>query len=216
MFKRSSLTFFWFKSDFPYCASHRSYVRENVRKLEAYVEEMASEDTVSGSFSVRKVQDNVLKLWSVVKTLPEISSDQKNHIKSLSEAVVHSLHNNPDPSPRTPRSRCSSSQFLRPQVTGVTVVTSLSSDKTPLLHLKHTEVGNTWDCQGTFALSAVAAQLLRSFLSTRPRNRTLTLLWIIFMPTSAWISTTSYLSLVSLKTAEKLMVLMTSLNSPTV
>ena len=85
--------------------------------------------------NIQKVQDDVLKLWSVVKALPEISSDQKNHIKSLYEGIVHSL-NNPDSNPHsTPRSRCSSSQFLRPQVTGVTVVTSLSSDKIPLLHL---------------------------------------------------------------------------------
>jgi fatty acid synthase subunit beta len=119
-------------------------VRENVWKLEAYVEEMASGDTVSGSVNIQKVQDDVLKLWSVVKALPEISSDQKNHIKSLYEGVVRSLHNNPDPSPRTPRSRHSSSQLLRPQVTGVTAVTSLSSDKTPLLHLKR-KVGNTWE-----------------------------------------------------------------------
>jgi fatty acid synthase subunit beta len=124
-----------------HCALHclSEVVHENVRKLEVYVEEMASGDTVSGSINIQKVQDDVLKLWSVVKSLPEISSDQKNHIKSLYEAVVCSLHNNPDPSPRTPRSRRSSSQFLRPQVTGVTAVTSLSSDKMPLLHLKHNQ-----------------------------------------------------------------------------
>ena len=119
-------------------------VHENVRKLEAYVEEMASGDTVSGAVNIQKVQDDVLKLWSVVKALPEISSDQKNRIKSLYEGVVRSL-NNPDPNPRpTPRSRRSSSQFLRPQVTGVTGFASLSSDKIPLLHLKR-KVGNTWE-----------------------------------------------------------------------
>jgi len=37
-------------------------VCENVRKLEAYVEEMASGDTISGSFNIQKVQDDVLKL----------------------------------------------------------------------------------------------------------------------------------------------------------
>jgi 3-oxoacyl-ACP reductase-like protein len=62
----------------------------------------------------------------------------------LYEGVVRSL-NNPDSNSRsTPRSRRSSSQFLRPQVTGVTAVTSLSSDKIPLLHLKR-KVGNTWE-----------------------------------------------------------------------
>ena len=119
-------------------------VRENICNLEAYVKEMASGDTVSGTVNIQKVQDDVLKLWSVVKALPKISSDQKNRIKSLYEGVVRSL-NNPDSNPRsTPRSRCSSSQFLRPQVIGVTAVTSLSSDKIPLLHLKH-KVGNTWE-----------------------------------------------------------------------
>ena len=104
-------------------------VRENVRKLEAYVEEMASGDTVLGAVNIQKVQDDVLKLWSVVKALPEISLDQKNHIKSLYEGVLRSL-NNLDSNPRSaPRSRRSSSQFLQPQVTGVTAVTSLSSDK---------------------------------------------------------------------------------------
>ena len=105
---------------------------------------MASGDTVSGAVNIQKVQDDVLKLWSVVKALPEISSDQKNRIKSLYEGVVRSL-NNPDSNPRpTPRSRRSYSTLLRPQVTGVTAVTSLSSDKIPLLHLKR-KVGSTWE-----------------------------------------------------------------------
>ena len=121
-------------------------VHKNVHKLEAYVKEMASGDTVSGAVNIQKVQDDILKLWSIVKALPKISSDQKNYIKSLYEGVVHSL-NNPDSNPHpTPHSRRSSSQFLRPQVTGVqvTAVTSISSDKIPLLHLKH-KVGSTWE-----------------------------------------------------------------------
>ena len=83
-------------------------VCENVRKLEAYVEEVASGDTVV--VNIQKVQDDVLKLLlSVVNALPEISSDQKNHIKFLYEGVVPIL-NNPDFNLRsTPRSHCSSS-----------------------------------------------------------------------------------------------------------
>ncbi|KJA22996.1 hypothetical protein HYPSUDRAFT_201793 [Hypholoma sublateritium FD-334 SS-4] len=122
-------------------------VRENVRKLEAYVEEMASGDTVSGAVNIRKVQDDVLRLWSVVKALPEICSDQKNRIKALYEGVVKSLASSPEirpPRVGTPRSRRSSSQFLRPQVTGITPVTAISSDKVPLLHLKR-KVGSTWE-----------------------------------------------------------------------
>ena len=115
-------------------------VREKVHKLEAYVEEMASGDAVV--VNIQKVQDGVLKLWSVVKESAQ--TDQKNHIKSLYEGVVRSL-SNPDSNPcSTPRCHHSSSQFLQPQVSGVTAVTSLSSDKIPLLHLKR-KVSNTWE-----------------------------------------------------------------------
>ena len=63
-------------------------VRENVRKLEAYVEEMASGDTISGSVNIQKVQDDMLKLWIVVKSQPGISQEKKNRIKTLYERVV--------------------------------------------------------------------------------------------------------------------------------
>jgi len=92
-------------------------VRENVRKLE----EMVSGDTISGSFNIQKVQDDVLKLWSVVKSQPGISQEQKNRIKVLYEGVVRSLRKDLDP-PRSrvgTRSRRSSSQFLCPQISGV-------------------------------------------------------------------------------------------------
>ncbi|KAA1467738.1 fatty acid synthase [Dentipellis sp. KUC8613] len=119
-------------------------VRENVRKLEAYVEEMATSDTISGTVNIQKIQDDVLKLWNVVKTQPEISDEQKNRIKALYEGVVRSLRKGPEPArprPGTPRSRRSSSQFLRPQVSGIA---SVSADKVPLLHLKR-KVGVNWE-----------------------------------------------------------------------
>lgn len=116
-------------------------VREGVRKLEAYVEEMASGDTVSGSVNIEKVQDDVLRLWNVVKSQPGISQEQKNRIKALYEGVVRSLHKGPEPRARVTRTRRSSSQFLRPQVSGVT---SISADRVPLLHLKR-KVGNNWE-----------------------------------------------------------------------
>ena len=119
-------------------------VRENVRKLEAYVEEMASGGTVSGVVNIQKVQDDVLKLWTVVKSQPGISQEQKNRIKALYEGVVRSLHQEPEAESHTnppPRSRRSSSQFLRPEVSGVT---SIASDTVPLLHLKR-KVGTNWE-----------------------------------------------------------------------
>ncbi|EGN98830.1 hypothetical protein SERLA73DRAFT_168429 [Serpula lacrymans var. lacrymans S7.3] len=115
-------------------------VRENVRKLEAYVEEMASGDTIS-TVNIQKVQDDVLKLWTVVKSQPGISQDQKNRIKALYEGVVRSLRKGPEQPRSRVRSRRSSSQFLRPQMSSVTPV---SADKVPLLHLKR-KVGTNWE-----------------------------------------------------------------------
>ncbi|KAK0213643.1 fatty acid synthase alpha subunit-like protein, partial [Armillaria fumosa] len=97
-------------------------VHENVRKLEAYVEEMASGDTVSGVVNIQKVQDDLLKLWTIVKSQPKISEEQKNHIKRGC---------GPDPRPSRVRSRLSG-------------ISSVSADKVPLLHLKH-KVGTTWE-----------------------------------------------------------------------
>ena len=120
-------------SYFPYCTSYRNHRRrvrssdsevnrENVRKLEAYVEEMASADQISGSVNIQKIQDDVVKLWNVVKSQPEISEEQKNRIKALYDGVVRSLRKAPDsrPRPGVPRSRRSSSQFLRPQISSIT------------------------------------------------------------------------------------------------
>ncbi|KAG8905251.1 3-oxoacyl-[acyl-carrier-protein] synthase [Tulasnella sp. 403] len=118
-------------------------VRENVRKLEAYVEEMASGDAVP-AVNLQKVQEDVLKLWNVVKSQPEITEEQKGRIKGLYDSVVRSLHKTPDVRPArvpSPRNRRSSSQFLRPHVSGIASVTP---DHIPLLHLKR-KVGTAWE-----------------------------------------------------------------------
>lgn len=121
-------------------------VREKVRKLEAYVEEMANGGAVSETVNVQKLQDDVSKLWTIVSALPEVGDEQRNRIKSLYEDVVRSLVKNPEVAlpPSAPRSRRSSSQFLRPQLTGIPSVTSISSTSLPLLHLKR-RVGNAWE-----------------------------------------------------------------------
>ena len=117
--------------------------RKDVRKLEAYVEEMASADQISSSANIQKIQDDVVKLWNVVKSQPEISEEQKNRIKALYDGVVRSLRKAPDSRsrPGVPRSRRSSSQFLRPQISSIT---SVSADKIPLLHLKR-RMGTQWE-----------------------------------------------------------------------
>ncbi|KAI0360181.1 fatty acid synthase [Trametes cingulata] len=122
---------------------YKEVVRENVRKLEAYVEEMASGDQIVAPTNIQKIQDDVLKLWNVVKSQPEISEEQKNRIKALYEGVVRSLRKRPEsrPRPGATRTRRSSSTFLRPQISNVA---SVSADKIPLLHLKR-KVGTTWE-----------------------------------------------------------------------
>ncbi|KAG8733585.1 3-oxoacyl-[acyl-carrier-protein] synthase [Ceratobasidium sp. 423] len=118
-------------------------VQEGVRKLEAYVEEMASGDNIPRNVNIQKVHDDVVKLWNVVKSHPEISQEQKSCIKSLYDGVVRSLRKGPESKPSRPVARTcrASSQFLRPQVSQVT---SLSADKIPLLHLKR-KVGGNWE-----------------------------------------------------------------------
>lgn len=147
-------------------------VRENVRKLEAYVEEMASGDTIPGSFNMQKVQDDVLKLWNAVKLQPEISQEQKNKIKALYDGVVHSLRKTPEIRHRTPRTRRSSSQFLRPQIHRTASVTS---DKIPLLHLKR-KVGNTWEYSSnlTGVYLDVLSEIATSGTTFKDKNALLT------------------------------------------
>ncbi len=150
-------------------------VRENVRKLEAYVEEMASGDTIPGTFNMQKVQDDVLKLWNVVKSQPEISQDQKNKIKALYDGVVRSLKKTPEVRQRTTpttRHRRSSSQFLRPQVASLA---SVPSDKIPLLHLKR-KVGTSWEYSSnlTGVYLDVLSEIATSGTTFKDKNALLT------------------------------------------
>ena len=120
-------------------------VREGVRKLEAYVEEMSRSDAVNAPIDVDKVHASVLKLWNVVQSQPGISEEQVSRIKDLYDSVINSLSTK---GPETklkgtpqPRTRRASSQFLRPQAPGGP---SISEDKIPLLHLKR-KVGINWE-----------------------------------------------------------------------
>lgn len=78
-------------------------VCENVQRVEAYVEEMASGDTASDVVNIQQVQDDVLKLWTVVKSQLGIGQEQKNRIKALYEGVVRSLRKGPDTRPSAPQ-----------------------------------------------------------------------------------------------------------------
>ena len=75
---------------------YKEVVREDMRKLEAYIEQMASGDSVPNIIT-QKIQDDVLNLWNVVKRQPRISNEQKNKIKALYDSVVRSLRKPSDP-----------------------------------------------------------------------------------------------------------------------
>ncbi len=104
---------------------------------------MASADHISGSVNIQKIQGDVVKLWNVVKSQPEISEEQKNRIKALYDGVARSLRKTPDnrPRPGIPRSRRSSSQISRAQFQA-SPLSRLT--KIPLLHLKR-HLGTQWE-----------------------------------------------------------------------
>ena len=119
---------------------------------------MASGDTVSGAVNIQKVQDDILKLWSLSGLYPKSAQTRRTILNPCMKALcVHWTIRIRTPH-STPRSHCSSSQFLQPHVTGVTAITSLSSDKILLLHLKH-KVSNTWE----YSSNLTSIYLLRIF-----------------------------------------------------
>ncbi|KAG0657455.1 3-oxoacyl-[acyl-carrier-protein] synthase, partial [Rhodotorula mucilaginosa] len=119
--------------------------RPGVSRLEKYVAEMAAGSKVTvQSVNLDKVQDQVEKLYKLVKSQPQISKTHMQSIKSLYTEVVRGLGKDAPP-PTThktgTRARRPSSQFLRPAA--VQEATYLPEDKVPLLHLKR-KIGNEW------------------------------------------------------------------------
>jgi len=67
--------------------------RQGVRKLEAYVKEMATGTRIASSKQVDldRAQDNIAKLWTLIRNEPSVSKLGKATIKSLYSEVVRSL-----------------------------------------------------------------------------------------------------------------------------
>ncbi|KAL1413365.1 fatty acid synthase alpha subunit Lsd1 [Vanrija albida] len=125
--------------------------RQNVRKLESYVKEMASGGEVESSVNLEKVQTDIEKLWELVNAQPSITPAQKAAIRSMYSEVVKSLGHGPgspevDPIARAKgaasgaKERRPSSQFLRPNVEDHTEV---DEEHLPFLHLKR-KTGTSW------------------------------------------------------------------------
>ena len=72
---------------------YREAKRQGVRKLEAYVKEMATGTRIASSKQVDldRAQDNIAKLWTLIRNEPSVSKLGKATIKSLYSEVVRSL-----------------------------------------------------------------------------------------------------------------------------
>lgn len=125
--------------------------RQNVRKLESYVKEMALGGAVEQSVNLDKVQSDLDKLWELVNSQPTITPAQKAAIKSMYGEVIKSLGQSSPEAPKPlelpgmtrakgTKQRRSSSQFLRPNVEDRTEVEEAHM---PFLHLKR-KTGTSW------------------------------------------------------------------------
>jgi len=157
---------------------YREVVREDCRKLEAYVQQMSSPSATGTAIDVNKLHANLANLWKLVQSQPEISEDQRTRIKNLYEGVVRSLRKPATPTPPrapapAPRNRRSSSQFLRPQIP-VRPMT-VPEGRVPLLHLKR-KIGSSWEYSSnlTSLYLDVLSEIATSGTTFKDKNALLT------------------------------------------
>lgn len=137
-------------------------VRGNIRKLESYVEEMANGPEISGNGpNVQKVQDDVLKLWNLVKNLPGIPEQNRERMKTLYDGVVQTLHVGITGGDKVTLSRPPSASFLRPL--NSTTSATVKPNKVPLLHLKRRS-GVDWEFSSN--LTSVYLDILHEIASS--------------------------------------------------
>ncbi|KAG8752051.1 3-oxoacyl-[acyl-carrier-protein] synthase [Serendipita sp. 396] len=153
---------------------YREVPREDCRKMEAYVQKMSGPSSTGVAIDVNKLSVNLANLWKLVQTQPEISDEQRSRIKNLYDGVVRSLHKTAIPErPPSPRSRRSSSQFLRPQIP--VRPAAVPEDRVPLLHLKR-KTGSHWEYSGnlTSLYLDVLTEIATSGTTFKDKNALLT------------------------------------------
>ena len=151
--------------------------RAGVRKLEAYVKEMAAGSRLVGAsnqVNVDKAQENVAKLWTLIRNEPSVSKLGKATIKSLYTEVVRSLgapRQARAQSRQLPRGRRLSSNTQRPTVSDV----GMSEDRTPFLHVKR-KVGGQWQMSRklTSVYLDILGEMATQGVSFKGRNALLT------------------------------------------
>ncbi|EPQ27448.1 uncharacterized protein PFL1_04986 [Pseudozyma flocculosa PF-1] len=154
--------------------------RVGVRKLEAYVKEMAAGSRLLGSgnqVNVDKAQENVAKLWTLIRNEPSVSKLGKATIKSLYTEVVRSLgtprQQQRGPARQLPRGRRSSSTTQRPSMSEVAGATP--EDRVPYLHVRR-KVGGQWQMSRklTSVYLDILAEMASQGVSFKGRNALLT------------------------------------------
>ena len=112
----------------------------------------------------------MLKFWDVVKSQPEINQEQKNRIKALYDGVVCSLRKGPTAETRhiMPRTRRSSSQFLRPQMV---VPTTLPDGKIPFYFISSASPLVPGSIPATSPVSILTSSARSQHLEQPPRTR---------------------------------------------
>ncbi|PWY99602.1 hypothetical protein BCV70DRAFT_109981 [Testicularia cyperi] len=151
--------------------------RVGVRKLEAYVKEMAAGSRLLGAGSqvnLDKAQENVAKLWTLIRNEPTVSKLSKATIKSLYAEVVRSLgpaRQARAPIRQAPRNRRLSSNTQRPQVADAPV----PEDRTPFLHVKR-KVAGQWQLSRklTSVYLDILGEMASQGVSFKGRNALLT------------------------------------------
>ncbi|KAL9936912.1 hypothetical protein V8E36_004147 [Tilletia maclaganii] len=138
--------------------------RSGVRKLESYVKEMAVGTRVGPQVNVEKAQENIAKLWTLIKNEPSMSKLSKTTLKSLYTEAVRSL------GPVSTRPRITTVRQSRNRRTSAntsarpTNVDSLGpqEDRQPFLSIQR-KVGGRW--QTSQKLTSVYFDLLEEMAS---------------------------------------------------
>ncbi|CAD6885141.1 unnamed protein product [Tilletia caries] len=137
--------------------------RIGVRKLEAYVKEMAVGTRVGPQINVEKAHENIGKLWMLIKNEPSMSKLSKATLKSLYTEAVRSL-GSPSPrpritGPRQSRARRTSTTTARPSSVDAF---GMPDDRQPFLNIQR-KVAGKW--QASQKLTSVYFSLLEEMAS---------------------------------------------------
>eukprot|EP01117_Protostelium_nocturnum_P000846 TRINITY_DN1109_c0_g1_i4.p1 TRINITY_DN1109_c0_g1~~TRINITY_DN1109_c0_g1_i4.p1 ORF type:complete len:3931 (+),score=1672.78 TRINITY_DN1109_c0_g1_i4:607-12399(+) len=135
--------------------------RSNVRKLEAYVKEMAAGSKLerSAAVNLEKINSDLNKLWKLVSQQPQISRGNKSAIKSLYGEVVKSLGMTPKAHKRE-RSSGSSGIPDSPADSQSLGIQLKEQERVPYLYLKRF-IGGEW--KYSTELTSVYLEVLGEF-----------------------------------------------------